>query len=205
MNPNEIAASDEHQNNPVLAAELKTEEATPRDENPFVETNQVNGFCKLDQRLVRLSRVVNAMAFGFIDLVAMIAGCVLIWFVPSPWSLVVLSVWLLLGVLTSVFVIWWPRWEYDGWSYGIGARTVELRFGVCWHVAVAIPLSRLQHIDLHAGPLERKFGLTSLHLHTAGTQDAVHRVPGLDVTVAVKLRDQLIDAARRGSHGSTER
>jgi membrane protein YdbS with pleckstrin-like domain len=62
-----------------------------------------------------------------------------------------------------------------------------------FHVAHLLPLSRLQHVDLHRGPLERAFGLASLILHTAGTHEARITIPGLDADEAVRLRDRLVE------------
>ena len=77
--------------------------------------------------------------------------------------------------LSLIGIFWWPQRDYACWSYRINQRVVELRHGVIWHVAVSIPLSRLQHVDLHRGPLERRYGLASLELHTAGTSHASDR------------------------------
>ncbi len=167
---------------------------------PRTEDSQVDEFRELDARSIGLSRFVNAIVFAVIGVGALVGGSILLWFIPFPWKLVVPLAWFVLGGLSAVNVVWWPRWEHDCWSYRVGEKVVELRYGVVWHVAVAIPLSRLQHVDLHCGPLERKWGLASLQIHTAGTRDASHRVPGLDVAIASTLRDQLIDAANRGSY-----
>jgi hypothetical protein len=140
------------------------------------------------------------MVCSSIAVVALVAGNILLWFIPFPINLAVPLVWIVLGGIGAVNVVWWPRWEHDRWSYRVGDKVVELRYGVVRHVAVSIPLSRLQHVDLHRGPLERRWGLASLEIHTAGTRDASHRISGLDVTVASTLRDQLIDAANRGAH-----
>ncbi len=155
-------------------------------------------FKELAARSVGLSRFVNATTCSVIGVVSLVAGSTLLWFVPFPWKLIVPLVWLALAGVIAVNVVWWPRWEHRSWSYRVGEKVLELRYGVIWHVAVAIPLSRLQHVDLHLGPLERKWGLASLQIHTAGTRDASHRIPGLDVAIASRLRDQLIGAANRG-------
>jgi membrane protein YdbS with pleckstrin-like domain len=41
-----------------------------------------------------------------------------------------------------------------------------------------------------AGPIERSFGLASVHLHTAAAASDA-RIPGLEAQEAARLRDQL--------------
>jgi uncharacterized protein len=54
-------------------------------------------------------------------------------------------------------------------------------------------VTRLQHVDLRRGPVERQFGLATLVLHTAGTHAASITIPGLDADEAVRLRDRLAE------------
>ena len=158
------------------------------------------GFQNLDVRFVGLTRFVNIAIFTLLGTIALAAGCLLLWAIPFPWKLLVPLGWFVLATLFTLGVVWWPRWEHDGWSYRLDQQVVELRFGVVWHVTVLIPVSRLQHVDLHVGPLERKWGLASLEIHTAGTRSASHKIPGLDLAVAHDLRDQLIVATNRETH-----
>ena len=51
--------------------------------------------------------------------------------------------------------------------------------------------SRVQHIDLQRGPVERRFGLSTLVIHTAGTRHNAVSTSGLDADDAEALRDHL--------------
>jgi membrane protein YdbS with pleckstrin-like domain len=181
--------------------------ATAKKVLPTNETSD-REFLKLDHGSIVLSRLVNTIVLSVIGVAALASGSILIGVVPPSVRLTVLLavllVWFVLAVMSIVNVVWWARWEHDRWSYRVGSQVLELRHGVIWRVSVCIPLSRLQHVDLHRGPLERKFGLAALEIHTAGTRDASHRIPGLDVTTAGMLRDQLIDAAHRVPHAPEE-
>jgi len=70
---------------------------------------------------------------------------------------------------------------------------LETRSGRVFQRARLLPLSRLQHVDIESGPLERMFGLAALVLHTAGTHSANIRIPGLEAVEAARLRDHLIE------------
>ena len=74
----------------------------------------------------------------------------------------------------------------------IDGKVLETKHGIWFRIHQLLPLSRLQHVDLHSGPVERSFGLASLLLHTAGTQHASIVVPGLDAREAGRLRDELV-------------
>ncbi|MGA0058478.1 MAG: PH domain-containing protein [Planctomycetota bacterium] len=44
------------------------------------------------------------------------------------------------------------------------------------------------------GPIERAFGLATLVVHTAGTEAASFRLPGLTADRAGQLRDAILEA-----------
>lgn len=87
------------------------------------------------------------------------------------------------------------RWKRTRWK--LDAIGLHVRRGLFWHTEVLVPRSRVQHLDVERGPLERQFSLASLIVHTAGTQNAALRLSGLDDADAVALRDALIPDAVR--------
>jgi len=87
------------------------------------------------------------------------------------------------------------RWRRTRWKLdGIG---LHVRRGLFWHTEVLVPRSRVQHLDIERGPIERQFTLATLIVHTAGTQTAALRLSGLEDGDAVALRDALIPDATR--------
>ena len=58
---------------------------------------------------------------------------------------------------------------------------------------VAIPTSRIQHVDTRQGPIEQWMGLARLQVHTASGVGGDGMIPGLELPVAEALRDQLVD------------
>jgi uncharacterized protein len=56
---------------------------------------------------------------------------------------------------------------------------------------VAVPRTRIQHLDVAQGPVQRRFGLGTLVLHTAGTFSASVALDGLAHETAMALRDDL--------------
>jgi hypothetical protein len=88
-----------------------------------------------------------------------------------------------------------PPLAYARWRYSVDSELLLARYGILFIEEKAIPISRLQHVDLYRGFLERMFGLTTLIVFTAGTEGAHFRLPGLSLVRARELRD-LILAAR---------
>ena len=64
-----------------------------------------------------------------------------------------------------------------------------VRRGRLWQWETRVPSSRVQHLDLKRGPLERAHNLASLVLHTAGTRLSAVSISGLDDADAERLRD----------------
>lgn len=72
--------------------------------------------------------------------------------------------------------------------------------GKLWHTFTVVPYGRIQFVDVTAGPIQRMFGLKSLHLHTASSSsDAT--VKGLEAEVADALRERLAVKARERMSG----
>lgn len=65
------------------------------------------------------------------------------------------------------------------------------RRGGLWRSETLVPVSRVQHLDLERGPLERNLGLATLVVHTAGTRLAAVKLPLLALEDAEALRAHL--------------
>jgi membrane protein YdbS with pleckstrin-like domain len=87
------------------------------------------------------------------------------------------------------------RWLYTRWRLEDGG--FRLRKGHWWQSEVFVPRSRVQHLDIHNGPMERKRNLATLVIHTAGTQSHALKQEGFSLQTATRLRDALIPETRR--------
>jgi uncharacterized protein len=75
-------------------------------------------------------------------------------------------------------------WRLDEDGFGF-------RRGHLWFRETRVPASRVQHLDLRHGPLERRWRLATLVIHTAGSKMSAVSVSGLDANDAEQLRDRL--------------
>jgi membrane protein YdbS with pleckstrin-like domain len=120
----------------------------------------------------------------------------------------VLSLWVGSGILFLGFLllpVWavtiaafawqlqrWPAIAYRHSSYRIDEDGIEIRQGVYWRTITNVPRSRVQHTDVSQGPLERRFGLGTLVVYTAGTAHSKVNLSGLDFDVARRIRAHLL-------------
>lgn len=96
---------------------------------------------------------------------------------------------MLLLALVAVIVL--PRRRYRAWGYKEGEEELAIRRGMLVRVRTIVPFGRVQHIDVAQGPIERRFGLSTLILHTAGTRGAAVPLPGLKQELAEAMRDRI--------------
>ena len=95
---------------------------------------------------------------------------------------------LLLGLLSIVFLV--PgRWRR--WGYAFTDRELHVAHGWLTRVHIVVPVSRVQHIDVSQGPVERSAGVATLSLHTAGTENSLVVLPGISRQRAEEIRDTI--------------
>jgi hypothetical protein len=101
-----------------------------------------------------------------------------------PW-LVIAGLWAV--SLSFAFWVAHKRYQYTFWK--LDADGFAVRRGRLWQWETRVPTSRVQHLDIKRGPLERPHRLASLVLHTAGTRMSAVSISGLDEADAERLRD----------------
>ncbi|MGO2011346.1 MAG: PH domain-containing protein [Pseudoalteromonas sp.] len=64
---------------------------------------------------------------------------------------------------------------------GVAMREHDIAYrkGMIWQQVTILPFSRVQHTEIHRGPIERKLGLASLRLYSAGGVSADLNISGL--------------------------
>jgi len=130
-------------------------------------------------------------AFGWLIVGLLAAGVevFLHWRTDVSPGLVAGSV-VLLGILSVVFVV--PR-RWRRWGYAFTERELHIAHGWLVQVHTVVPVSRVQHIDVSQGPLERGAGVATLSLHTAGTENSLVALSGIRRERAEEIRDAIRD------------
>lgn len=103
--------------------------------------------------------------------------------------LVVAVVWL--GAVLATVVV--PPIRRRIWWYAIGEEEVDLHEGLVIITRTVVPMVRVQHVDLHRGPISTRMGLAEIELHTAAGSV---RIPALERADAERIRQQVAVLAR---------
>ena len=74
---------------------------------------------------------------------------------------------------------------------------LHVQRGLWTRERTVVPFGRVQHIDVTQGPLERRFGIGTLILHTAGTRGSAVQLPGLAFEQAGQMRDVIREQIRQ--------
>ena len=97
----------------------------------------------------------------------------------------------LVVLLALLALIVLPRRRWRAWGYREEEDELHIRHGLLVQYLTVVPFGRVQHIDVAQGPVERRFGLATLILHTAGTRASSVPLPGLLQEEAERMRDRI--------------
>lgn len=126
---------------------------------------------------------------------AALAGVLLGWLAGPVWTLC---------AVPPLAVAGWGwgalRRNWRSWQYAERADDLLISRGVLWRELTVVPYGRMQLVEVTSGPLERRFGLARLQLHTAAAATDAH-IPGLSPPEATRLRDRLTELGEARSAG----
>ena len=72
--------------------------------------------------------------------------------------------------------------------YAVREKDIIYKKGLLWRSSVIIPFNRIQHAEVHQGPLDRLFGLSNLKIYTAGGSSSDLSIPGLSPETAQRIK-----------------
>lgn len=111
--------------------------------------------------------------------------------IPTSAILAILPICLLIAVIIIKLV----HLKAQKIAYGVFEHELVFREGLFWVSTTALPYTRLQHVNLSQGPLERRYNLVSLKCFSAGSGVAEIDLPGLNADEAEHLRQHLLTKA----------
>jgi len=140
---------------------------------------------KQQRNYLKLNRIILTIVFVLITIGVSIP--VLVAHVPLwIYGLIIAGIWVL---FTLIF--WHQGAAFRHFSYAMSDYGLYINQGVFWRRKIIVPRNRVQHTDVIQGPLERKFGLAQLVVHTAGTRNASVKLAGISHDTAEELRESL--------------
>ena len=100
-------------------------------------------------------------------------------------AVIAFVVFLLFALL--LFVSTEISFRYSG--YALREKDIIYRSGWIVRKERIVMLNRIQHVSVQSGPLERKFGLSSVSLFTAGASDADFTIRGISNETAQQIKE----------------
>ena len=104
---------------------------------------------------------------------------------------------LILGPLYGCYVWFAERAK----GYALREQDLNFRSGLWFVNTVSQPITRIQHVELKQGPLERQLKLASLQVFSAGGVAHTFELPGLSLESARQIRQFILDHRDVGRHG----
>lgn len=95
----------------------------------------------------------------------------------------------------AAFVV--PARKYRRWGFDMGSDRIRIVRGYMFFRDTVVPFGRIQHIDVNQGPIDRRFGLATLTVHTAGNHNSTVTLPGLLHADALAMRETIRAAIRQ--------
>lgn len=121
------------------------------------------------------------------SVILLAGGGLLIFFIKSlhkNWVFALAAgAWLLIIVCRY----WLMRESFNRTAYAMREKDVLYRTGYIIRSLHICAFNRIQHCSIHAGPLERQWGLASISLFTSGSADL--KIPGLTEATAANIRE----------------
>jgi membrane protein YdbS with pleckstrin-like domain len=77
-------------------------------------------------------------------------------------------------------------------TYALREHDLSYSAGLIFKKTITQPILRIQHIELKRGPIERKVGLATLQVFSAGGALDTFEIPGLPLNEAQKLREFIL-------------
>lgn len=124
----------------------------------------------------------------FCTLLALIIGALLYFLKPlqqAAWIGGLAGSW----ALFTAGWYWLQERSFATKAYAIRERDVIYRSGWIIQRTHTCPFNRIQHSAVTVGPLEKKYGLASLVLYTAGSSEADLRIRGLAESTAWTVKE----------------
>jgi uncharacterized protein len=110
---------------------------------------------------------------------------------PVPVGVVPVAVLVVVAVLSVVMA----GLVHRSWAWVLEPDHLRVDRGVIIRRSSLVPRRRVQHVSTHVGPLQRRFRLTSIEVHTAGARTPNVVVEHLETATADRLRAELATGA----------
>ncbi|MGS0682342.1 PH domain-containing protein [Shewanella sp. 125m-7] len=133
----------------------------------------------------------ESLIFGGLLFIAASLGVIL----PGELSLQMVLI-ILTAVVLLISAVGYLRYRHaKSLAYASCEHELIMQQGFWWVKRTSLPYSRLQHVSVSHGPLERHFKLATIKCFSAGSGSAEIELPGIEQQAAEHLRQHLLAQA----------
>lgn len=167
--------------------------------NPSIPIDQLPKAAELEMKPVEPDYLkvllINRLILWAVLLAAIIAGSFFSIHFEPIWVKIVAGVsWVLFVIINWRLTVLSFRYK----AYAIREHDIIYRSGWLIRSVRVCPFIRIQHCNVEAGVFERKYGLASLSVYTAGGAAADMKLPGLPADVAASMREFILSKTNPG-------
>lgn len=140
-------------------------------------------------RVERSYLTVIRIEWGIVSAVLLVIAIALIFSISrlqqALWISLIATGWLLI----TLFYFFVQNRSFSRKAYALRDKDVIYRSGWIVQKIRTCPFNRIQHSSVNTGFFERKYGLATLVLFSAGTNDADLQIPGLKESAAYAMKE----------------
>lgn len=159
------------------------------DQNTGKSEDSHNKFTKLDPRVIKSWKISRWIRFVILAIVFGMPTLILAqqdFFAEIAIPVFSFDILILAYLLVSPFL--YPAIEYRQWGYIITEDRVEIKHGIFFIQTTIIPIIRVQHVTIAQGPINRKLGISTIHINTAS---GIFKIEGLSDDDAKSIAESL--------------
>jgi membrane protein YdbS with pleckstrin-like domain len=145
------------------------------------------GLQPVDPAYAKVLAISLALAWLPVAIGATVVDLLIMPQVQGPVGLLAVLTWLLAGIM----IVMLPMRRYARIGYHLGSDDLRVARGFFFRTDTIVPFVRVQHIDVGQGPIERRYGLSHLVVHTSGTHNSTVTLPGLPSATAAAMRETI--------------
>lgn len=120
-------------------------------------------------------------------MVAIVIGCGFLFY--FKWEPIYIFGILLVILLWFAFLYWNVFKLQENYGFALREKDILYRRGFLVNKITVVPFNRIQHVSTARGLLDKKLGIATLNIFTAGGSGSDIKIPGLEPDLALRLKE----------------
>ncbi|WP_339274017.1 PH domain-containing protein [Paenibacillus sp. FSL W8-0426] len=145
---------------------------------------------RIDPRAINCRKTEGWVSSAVCLIIVVVFGLLTVRYDWPIWIVALTAVISFMIIVLELVIL--PSVLYRSWQYAILEKEVELHHGLWVRKRTLIPMSRIQHVNTKQGPLEKRYGLSTVTFATAAGS---HCIPGLSDEEADRVRRRIAEGA----------